>query len=444
VASPCHLLVQLPFPSTREPHGELAAYYRSYSRTFQEAFPEFFVPESGLWEAPLWAAHLAGMLESIGAPVELLDLSRTAAHVGACTSAALAATQPGDVVFLSPLAQNFDLALAVSRTLQKHARRTVLGGNMASLAKVGDASLVFRGQASPEQLQRLLCSADGSVTDVPPSRRGRISWVPSYRVLECYEGTVPLLRVNASHGCLFSCAFCGDAWSRQLHVVDRDALEREVAELASRFPHTRLVYVGDKSFGQSKEAVANLQHVFRDRPRYRFIVQTHALLIDDALIQAMLELGVVVVELGLESGDPDLLRSSKKATKGNEHYLAMIQRLRAGGLRVVLNVLGGLPEETRESHERTLEFMDAAAADVWLYNLYNFVPYPLTPHFPKLRGRIFNWRFAEWREDAPPVFHPYNLTAAESWALFEEKTEAAHAQLRDAQTRPRTASANVL
>jgi pyruvate-formate lyase-activating enzyme len=429
---PQHLLAQLPFPSTRAPHGELAEYYRTYSATFRAAFPEFFVPEDSLWEAPLWAAHLAGMLESIGIEADLLDLSRTPATVEACVAAALDATRAGDLVYLSPLAQNFDLALGVSRALQDRSRRTVLGGNMATLAEAGDAALVFRGQLSPEQLEELLSRPAGSVTHSRLSRRGRIVWTPSYRVLEGFEGTVPLLRVNASHGCLFHCSFCGDAWSKQLHVVDRGALEREVADLEALFPQTRLVYVGDKSFGQSKEAVANLMHVFRERPRYRFIVQTHALLVNDALIEAMHELGVAVVELGLESGDPDLLRSANKATKGNDHYLEVIARLRAEGMRVVLNVLGGLPEETPKSHERTLAFIDAAGSDVWLFNLYNFVPYPLAPNFPSLRGRIFNWRFAEWREDAPPVFHPYEVTAAQSWDMFQEKIETAHGRLRAA------------
>lgn len=426
---PRHALVQLPFPSTRDPHPALAEYYRSYSAIFQKAFPEFFVPEEGLWEAPLWIAHLAGILRAIGAVAELVDLSRATPQEEPCVAAILSSTSPGDFVYLSPLAQNFDLALAVSRNLQAHGRRTVLGGNMAPLAEGGDASLVFRGQASPEQLEGLLGRPDGTVARGVERRRGRISWTPSYEVLQGFEGSVPLLRLNASHGCLFRCSFCGDAWSRQLHVVEAAALEREVSELECRFPDTRLVYVGDKSFGQSKEAMANLLEVFGSRSGYRFIVQTHALLVDDELIETMLELGVAVVELGLESGDPDLLRSSNKANKGRDHYLEVISRLRQAGIRPVLNVLGGMAEETEASHRKTVDFLRAAADDVWLYNLYNFVPYPLTPIFPTLRKRIFNWRFSDWREDAPPVFHPHHLSAELSWALFEEKIEVAHGLL---------------
>lgn len=428
--SSLHLLVQLPFPSTLDLHPALRAYYGDYAAVFAQDFPDYFVPEDRLWELPLWAAHLSGMLESIGARPELLDLSCANAEPAACLDPVLAATEAGDLVYLSPLAQNMDLATDLSRSLLARGRRTVLGGNMAPVAKPGDASVIHRGQLSPESLLHALRRDARGLIDGQRRTRGRISWTPSYRLFEHYEGTVPLLRVNASHGCLFGCSFCGDAWSKELHVVECDALKSEVAELERRFPDTQLVYVGDKSFGQSAEAVRNLLAAFEGRPEYRFIVQTHAALVTPELIATMHALGVAVVELGLESGDFELLRDSNKPTRGADHYISVIEDLSAAGMRVVLNVLGGLPEETLASHERTLKFLDRTADDVWLYNLYNFVPYPLTPYYLRLKERIFDWRFVNWREDAPPVFRPYHLTPEASWSAFLEKVRVAHEHVR--------------
>jgi radical SAM superfamily enzyme YgiQ (UPF0313 family) len=237
---------------------------------------------------------------------------------------------------------------------------------------------------------------------------------------------VPLLRVNASHGCLYNCAFCGDSWSRKLFVVERDALAAEVDTLAELFPATNLIYVGDKTFGQSPEAVRNLLDVFGSRPGYRFIVQTHITAVDEALIEAMLQLGVAVVELGFEGADRRALREVAKSNGDEQHIRTVLRQLRDAGVRVVLNVLGGLPSEDVKSHEKTVSFIEQNTELVWLYNLYNFVPYPLTPLFPRLRERIFNWDFAEWREDAPPVFDPDYVSASESWGMFLEKVAHAH------------------
>jgi radical SAM superfamily enzyme YgiQ (UPF0313 family) len=425
------LITQLPFPSTHDPDPDLAAYYVDYEARYRAYLPEFFIPEGRLWEMPLWVAHLTAALDHAGVDSAFCDLSEEPADPAASAERILESSAPGDVVLLSPLAQNFAPALEVSERVRKAGRRTLLGGNMATLAPPGSVDHVHRGRIEPTDVRRLvaLATGGGGATAAPHTRgvsEREISWPPSYRHLSAYSGSVPLLRINASHGCLYTCSFCGDAWSAQLTLVTREALAAEVDELAERFPDTRLVYIGDKTFGQSKKAVTNLLDVFADRPGYRFVVQTHVLQTREWVIEAMAELGVVVVELGFESADTQMLKKHGKLSRGLEDYTERIRALDAAGMRVVLNVMGGLPEETEESHAATVEWLDENADVVWLCNLYNFVPYPLTPDFPRLEDRIFDWDFRSWREDAPPVYVPYHLTPERSWELFKEKVRTAH------------------
>ncbi|MGH7448312.1 MAG: B12-binding domain-containing radical SAM protein, partial [Longimicrobiales bacterium] len=275
--------------------------------------------------------------------------------------------------------------------------------------------------------QDLLLSLDGGrqVINRVDRKKGAIAVSPSYRTL-AGRYAAPMLRLNASHGCLYACAFCGDAWSRKLYLVEPEALEQEVSQFERYYPQTTLIYIGDKTFGQSRDAVANLKNVFRGRPRYRFIVQTHIRQVDEQLVSDMTELGVVAVEMGFETADSDLLRASRKGTLPEQSYDAVLDLLNRARLKVVLNVLGGLPHETATSHSATLRRLREWRQRVWLYNLYNFVPYPLTPYFAELKPRIFNWNFSDWREDAPPVFTPYHHTPEESWSRFLQKVEAAH------------------
>lgn len=422
-------IVQLPFPSTWSPEPDLDAYYRVYERRFTELLPEYFVPEGQLWEMPLWVAHLTALLDQVGLESTFVDLSRAGAS--ACAQRLLDESAPGDLILMSPLAQNFALALEVSRSMQAAGRKCVLGGNMAPLVPPGTCHSVFRGQLDAGAAQRLAAIAHGGgqgLIQIAP-RRGlqphRISWAPDYRHLEGYAGQVPLIRINASHGCLFECDFCGDAWSSQLTLVDRDALRREVDDLIERFPKCRIIYIGDKTFGQSREAVANLRAVFAGRPGFRFIVQTHVMQVKPWVIEAMADLGVVVAEMGFESADTAMLKSQNKLSRGLDDYTRRIAALRAAGIHVVLNVMGGLDEETAESHRLTVQWQREHRELLWLCNLYNFVPYPLTPSFARLRPRIFDWDFANWREDAPVVYKPAHLTVQESWEMFKEKISTA-------------------
>jgi hypothetical protein len=374
------------------------------------------------------------MLEHIGFAPIFDDLSRVPTTAEACALDLLRRTVPGDVLLLSPLAQNFDLAVGVSRLLMGEGRTTLLGGNMSVLAKEEDATVIHHGQATPQSLRSALCGGSVVVTNTL-ERRSVADWRPSYRLLEEYRGKVPLLRLNASHGCLYECEFCGDAWSRKLAVVPPAVLEHEVRQFERLFPDTRLIYIGDKTFGQSKEAIRNLLGVFARRPQYRFIVQTHVLEIDDDLLDAMVKLGVVAVEMGFESASTHLLKENHKGNRTPDFYVERTRRIAARGLRVVLNILSGLPTEDRASHEQTVEFIHRRSSDAWLYNLYNFVPYPLTPYFPKLRDRILDWDFAHWREDGPPVFEPYHCTREESFGFFLEKVRAAQGAVRRGEPR---------
>jgi hypothetical protein len=99
-------------------------------------------------------------------------------------------------------------------------------------------------------------------------------------------------------------------------------------------------------------------------------------------------------------------------------YHNALEQLHRAGIKVVLNVLGGLPNETNATHQETLSFLEASADLVWLHNLYNFVPYPKTPLYPTIRSRIIDWDFNNWREDKPVVFTPYNQSREQSWEQF--------------------------
>lgn len=409
-------LVQLPFPSQQDPDPALVAYYNLYERRYREIFPQYQTSAGDLWEAPLWIAHLDG---AIGRPdTTALDLSRTAPAPEPIITAIRDRVELPAMLFFSPLAQNLALAAAVSRRLIHAGYRTVLGGNMAELADPADFSVIYTGLARAGLYDEIAgASGRSGQAPTPGRRQAALGYRPVYRLLRGYAGRVPLIRLNASHGCLFACTFCGDAWTKQLHVVPLADLRAELAELRALFPASRLIYIGDKTFGQAPAAVENLIAAMPADAGFELIVQTHVELVSDQLIDQMRRLNVRVVEMGFETADSTVLRGMKKVG-GAWRYAAAIERLKQAGLHVILNVLGGLPAETAESHAATLQFIGQVREMVDLYNLYNFVPYPKTPIFPELRARIFDWDFANWREDRPVIFHPYHQTPAQAWTQF--------------------------
>jgi hypothetical protein len=414
------VIVQLPFPSQSNPDPVLDAYYGVYGRLYSRITPEYKITPGDLWEAPLWVAHLDGALGR--SDTTFIDLSRIPATAANCAAELLSSVDGPSYLLFSPLAQNFDLAVAVAQALRNSGHTTVLGGNMARLANPSDFDVVFIGQADSglyDGLERRSSNIIG-VNPLPGARGLSAGFRPRYRLLKDFGNRVPLVRLNASHGCLFACSFCGDGWSRQLHVVPYDDLAREFEEIEQTFPAIRWVYIGDKTFGQSDEAVENLIRVFASRRgRYHVVVQTHVSMISDRLLDVLDIIGARVVEMGFETADQNVLRALHKRG-GASAYRSALEKLRERKRYTVLNLLGGLPMQTEGTQTYTLDFLRDSEDLVYLYNLYNFVPYPDTPLFPTLRPRICDWNYANWREDRPVVFQPYFLSRERSWELFLE------------------------
>jgi uncharacterized radical SAM superfamily protein len=413
--------VQLPFPSQTQPDATLVRYYESYNELYRQLFPSYHVTGGDLWEAPLWVAHLDG---AIGREdTTFLDLSLTPFDANQCVQRIAEAVPPSSWICFSPLAQNLGLTTTISRALRALGYRTMIGGNMTELLEPDAATVTYSGLLRGLRWDDLVEGGQASHRSAPLAgpTQAPLRYRPRFRLLKPFARRVPLIRVNASHGCLFQCTFCGDAWTNQLHVVPRADLQAEVDELLDLFPEASIVYVGDKTFGQSRAAVENLLAVAATTSRrLGFIVQTHVATVSPWLLDAMQALGVKAVELGFESGSSDLLRQVHKGG-GADSLARALRLLRSRGFAVILNVLGGLPAETDQSYDHTLRVLRETASDVFLYNLYNFVPYPKTPLFRSLHSRIVDWDFDRWREDGMVVYEPYHLSREASWEWFLEE-----------------------
>lgn len=120
------------------------------------------MPTDGLWEIPLWVAHLTSLLDTASIGSSFCDLSKVHAEVAECAERIHAETAHGDLVLMSPLAQNFRLALGVAEQLEAAGRRVVLGGNMAPLTPPGAVHLVHRGQLDAALVKKLTMMAVGT------------------------------------------------------------------------------------------------------------------------------------------------------------------------------------------------------------------------------------------------------------------------------------------
>ncbi len=208
--------------------------------------------------------------------------------------------------------------------------------------------------------------------------------------------------VMTDFGCPYRCSFCIMSrlgWKQR--PVD-DVLE-ELKELG-RMGVGELFFL-DQTFGIPRSRSLELLEGMRRLPhRFGWVCFSRPDLVDDALAARMKSAGCHTVILGLESGSQQLLDAVCKDAR-KEEILQGFRRCSSHGLRTVATVLLGLPEETEETFQQTLDFLRQADPDFASFNVA--VPRLGTPFREKaLRLGLIDREFEVMDQSGSPVAMP--------------------------------------
>lgn len=171
--------------------------------------------------------------------------------------------------------------------------------------------------------------------------------------------------VLSDYGCPYPCTFCviGTLGFKTRPVAD--VLE-ELDML--RAAGTRELFFMDQTFGLQRERGLELCAELERRGDLSWTAFTRPDTGTAELLGAMRRAGCHTVILGVESASDDTLAAYRKGYAASE-VRAAVERARAAGLRTVGTFILGLPEETRESLEATLEFAIELELDFMSINL---------------------------------------------------------------------------
>jgi anaerobic magnesium-protoporphyrin IX monomethyl ester cyclase len=248
-------------------------------------------------------------------------------------------------------------------------------------------------------------TADGEVhhhPDAPPiTDLDSLPW-PAYHAfkMERYTNLQPAtdaiegarsFSILTSRGCPYRCTYCSQSimpqrWRARTpenillewrHLVeDLGAQEIGVLDDSANIRVERLMTLSDLLIAD------NLNHV-----PWIFVNGIRANLASKELLARMKAAGLKRTAFGVESGDPDILRSIDKRIDMDTIRQAF-RNAREVGLETIGFFIIGLPGETEETMERTIRF--ACELDPLIANFSMMTPYPGTRVYEmvKQRGRL--------------------------------------------------------
>lgn len=203
------------------------------------------------------------------------------------------------------------------------------------------------------------------------------------------NGVIPL---QASNGCPYNCSFCNFNKDRRLtYVKPLDQLIHELQAVQRR--GAQYVWFVDDNFRLGKDDLDIVCQRFIDEDIHvKWMCFIRASTLKNADLDLLRRAGCIEVQIGLESGDPQILKNMNKQSDP-EMYGEVVTRLMKNGINISGYFISGFPGETEETATKTRNFIhsienfDTDGALSW--SIYPFLLSPLSPIYePEMRKQF--------------------------------------------------------
>ena len=215
---------------------------------------------------------------------------------------------------------------------------------------------------------------DGGIFLAPPRRRHiPADAIPSPYLLDFFPlQDYRLMWLETARGCPFRCTYCCEPSRRTAHVepFSLERLRKEI--LYGKEKGIPLLFFWDSMYNLSPcfaPLSEMLQELNSDRSM-EILVTLLAHRVTEEAARLMKASGINEVEVGLQSTSGTALRNVKRPFN-RKKFLEGLAHLKKQDMKVNVDLILGLPGETRKSIQRTIEFVSGACGvdSVWFFLL---------------------------------------------------------------------------
>lgn len=335
---------------------------------------------------PLGVCYLAAVLEQSGFEVSIVDL--TVEDMSVSEAAAMILSMGPAIVGFSCTTPGFPLAVRIAQRIKEEVPRTriIFGGAFATFAYNEILStypwvdIVVRREGEHtlvDLAEYFIRGASHSLSNIPGIvYRGNNSLVvaperqfienldslpfPARHLLEDLSRYAMDPGIISSRGCPFGCTFCSSTimWGKRTRFRSVENVVNEVKMVVRDFFVKRFWFIDD-TFTLDRERVLFLcSELEKVNPRPSWGCITRADTVDEQVLRALARAGCTSVQYGIESASEKTLNllGKKISRKEVEKKVDMAKK---AGLKVYGSFVIGLPWETREMVEETIEFAES-------------------------------------------------------------------------------------
>jgi anaerobic magnesium-protoporphyrin IX monomethyl ester cyclase len=180
-------------------------------------------------------------------------------------------------------------------------------------------------------------------------------------------------------GCPYDCFFCGsrNIWSTKIRFRSPENIVKEIKSLQNI--GLKSIRFDDDTFGVTKKHMHDLCNaLIQHCPTLKWECEMPVQLINEQNIGIMKSAGCNHIQVGIESGNNDILRAIRKNIS-IEEALKACKLIKKYGIRLDVFFIVGFPQETEDTLQDTITAMNNINSDLIVYSI--FTPYPGTEAF---------------------------------------------------------------
>lgn len=172
-----------------------------------------------------------------------------------------------------------------------------------------------------------------------------------------------------SRGCPYKCNFCVlDTLSRRnVRFRSGENVADEVEQLLSDFPSINTIWIHDDAFMINKNRTIEFcDAIIKRGIKTQFVASARFRPISKEVVRKMEQAGFIHVLFGLESGANDVIKGMKKGIT-KEHVRYGMRLFKETDMKATAFLIAGLPGETDETIDETIEFVQEIQNINYLY-----------------------------------------------------------------------------
>ena len=208
----------------------------------------------------------------------------------------------------------------------------------------------------------------------------------------------PFLLLTTSKGCPYACTFCPAEpyYGKRLRLRKPERVVDEIEWLKDKFGVKDILFWSE-TFTISRDFVNTVcAEIIRRNLKVNWVCNSRVDTVNPEMLENMKRAGCWMIGFGIESGVQQILDRANKGIR-LERVKQAVEMSKAAGIETTAHVIFGLPGETPQTAQKTIDFIKYL--DVDFAQFYCMVPWPSTKIYQEAKQKGWlvsdDWSFYE-------------------------------------------------